>query len=200
MSTSLANLPAQRRLPALWGLACLILLPAAWAQGAHSAHSAHSHQSAQGHHGDHGTSSVIQSGTPPPRTGTSARRPVVTAFGQAGDPAKVTRTLEIRMGDDMRFVPSALSVRKGETVRLRVSNRGKVLHELVIGTPQGLAQHAEQMRKQPHMAHDEPSMVHVRPGGSGDIVWQFTQAGSFQFACLIPGHFEAGMVGQLVVQ
>lgn len=100
----------------------------------------------------------------------------------------------------MRFSPSVVTVRKGETVRLRVANRGKVMHELVIGTPQGLAQHAEQMRKQPHMAHDEPHMVHVKPGRTGEIVWQFTQAGSFQFACLIAGHFEAGMVGQLVVQ
>lgn len=123
-----------------------------------------------------------------------------TAFGQEGDPAKVVRTIRIAMGDNMRFVPASITVRRGETVRLRVANRGAVLHELVIGTPQELAEHAEMMRKFPGMEHDAPHMAHVKPGRSGDIVWQFTQPGEFQFACLIPGHFEAGMVGKVVVK
>ncbi|MFD0666672.1 cupredoxin domain-containing protein [Ramlibacter sp. MAHUQ-53] len=123
-----------------------------------------------------------------------------TPFGQEGDPKKVTRTVQVRMGDDMRFVPGTLTVRRGETVRLRVANRGQVMHELVIGTPRELAEHAEQMRKFPGMEHDAPHMAHVKPGATGEIVWQFTQAGEFQFACLIPGHFEAGMVGKVVVR
>jgi uncharacterized cupredoxin-like copper-binding protein len=123
-----------------------------------------------------------------------------TAFGQEGDPAKVTRTIRITMDDKMRFVPGTLTVQKGETVRLRVTNRGAVLHELVIGTPKELAEHAEIMRKFPGMEHDAPHMAHVKPGRNGEIVWQFTQPGEFQFACLIPGHFEAGMVGKVVVK
>ena len=123
-----------------------------------------------------------------------------TTFGQEGDPSKVTRTIRITMDDKMRFVPGTLTIQKGETVRLRVANRGAVLHELVIGTPTELAEHAEMMRKFPGMEHDAPHMAHVKPGRSGDIVWQFTQAGEFQFACLIPGHFEAGMVGKVVVK
>ena len=93
-----------------------------------------------------------------------------------------------------------LTLQKGETVRLRVTNRGAVLHELVIGTPKELAEHAEMMRKFPGMEHDAPHMAHVKPGRNGEIVWQFTQPGEFQFACLIPGHFEAGMVGKVVVK
>ncbi|WP_280156332.1 cupredoxin family protein [Piscinibacter sp. XHJ-5] len=123
-----------------------------------------------------------------------------TPFGRQGDPRKVSRTIRVAMSDDMRFTPSHIVVRRGETVRLVAANRGQVLHELVLGTEQALEEHAALMKKFPGMEHDEPHMTHVKPGGSGDIVWQFTRAGEFRFACLIPGHFEAGMVGTVSVK
>jgi uncharacterized cupredoxin-like copper-binding protein len=123
-----------------------------------------------------------------------------TAFGRTGDPKKVTRTIEVAMGDDMRFVPERIEVRRGETLRLRVANRGRVMHELVLGTDQELAQHAALMRKNPDMEHDAPYMAHVAPAKRGEIVWQFTRPGQFSFACLVPGHFEAGMRGTIVVK
>jgi uncharacterized cupredoxin-like copper-binding protein len=122
-----------------------------------------------------------------------------TPFGRAGDPKRVTRTIKVDMRDTMRFSPSALRVKRGDTVRFVVTNRGKVLHELVIGAPEDLKKHAELMRKFPGMEHDAPHMTHVKPGKSGQIVWQFTQAGEYGFACLIPGHFEAGMAGTMIV-
>jgi uncharacterized cupredoxin-like copper-binding protein len=120
-------------------------------------------------------------------------------WGIAGDVKDVRRTIAIRMTDDMRFTPSAITVHEGETVRLRAQNQGKVLHEIVIGTQTELAQHAEMMMKFPAMEHDEPYMAHVRAGGQGDVVWQFNRPGSFDFACLIPGHFQAGMTGTITV-
>ena len=90
-------------------------------------------------------------------------------------------------------------MREGETVRFVVRNAGKVLHEMVIGTPEELRAHAEMMKKHPGMEHDEPFMTHVAASRSGEIVWNFNRPGSFQFACLLPGHFEAGMIGTLVV-
>jgi uncharacterized cupredoxin-like copper-binding protein len=104
------------------------------------------------------------------------------------------------MTDNMRFAPKAIQVKLGETVRLVAVNAGKVLHELVIGTPQELKAHAEMMKKHPGMEHDEPYMAHVNPGQKGTIVWTFNRAGSFEFACLIPGHFEAGMIGRITVK
>ena len=104
------------------------------------------------------------------------------------------------MGDDMRFAPERLEVKLGETIRLVALNRGRVMHEIVIGTPQELRTHAEMMRKHPNMEHDEPYMAHVSPGKRGQIVWTFNRAGEFEFACLIPGHFEAGMIGRIVVR
>jgi uncharacterized cupredoxin-like copper-binding protein len=90
-------------------------------------------------------------------------------------------------------------VREGETVRFLVKNSGATLHEMVLGTMDELKKHAELMRKHPGMEHDEPYMVHVAPGKTQTLVWQFTRAGEFHYGCLIPGHFEAGMVGRVRV-
>jgi len=119
-------------------------------------------------------------------------------WGIAGE-AKGARTIEIRMDDAMRFRPERIEVREGETIRFVVRNAGKVLHEMVIGTGEELEKHAALMRKFPGMEHDEPFMAHVGSGRHGDIVWNFNRPGTFQFACLIPGHFEAGMKGTIVV-
>ncbi|MGM9488039.1 cupredoxin domain-containing protein [Ideonella sp. YS5] len=122
------------------------------------------------------------------------------AFGREGDPRKVSRVIQVDMSDAFRFTPSDLRVRTGETVKFVVSNSGKQLHEMVLGTAEALKQHADLMRKFPTMEHADANMAHVQPGARGEIVWQFTQPGDYQFACLIPGHFEAGMVGRLVVK
>ena len=122
-----------------------------------------------------------------------------TAFGQTGDPANVSKTVQIGMADTMRFTPAELTVRQGDTVRFVIRNAGKVMHEMVIGTADDLREHAELMKKHPGMEHAEPFMAHVAPGKRGEIVWQFTQAGEFMFGCLAPGHFEAGMVGVIKV-
>jgi uncharacterized cupredoxin-like copper-binding protein len=125
--------------------------------------------------------------------------PIEKPFGRTGDAKKVTRTIRIDGHDTMRYTPADITVRQGETVRFVVHNAGKVMHEIVLGTLQELEEHAEAMRKHPNMEHDEPYMVHVAPGQSGEMIWQFTEAGEFHFGCLIPGHFEAGMRGRIKV-
>ncbi len=123
-----------------------------------------------------------------------------TAFGREGDPKKVVRTIRLDMADTMRFTPADVTIRRGQTVRFVVHNSGKLLHEMVLGPAEALKAHAELMKKFPEMEHADPNMAHVKPGANGQIVWQFTKAGEFQFACLQPGHFEAGMVGRLSVK
>lgn len=122
------------------------------------------------------------------------------AYGRAGDPKKVTRTIQLVMADSMRFTPADIVVRKGETVKFVVRNNGKVLHEMVLGTTEELKAHAALMKKFPEMEHADANMAHVKPSAKGEIVWRFSQPGEFQFACLIPGHFEAGMVGNVTVR
>jgi len=122
------------------------------------------------------------------------------AFGREGDPKKVARTVQVDMSDAFRFTPADVVIKRGETVKFVVSNSGKQLHEMVLGTAHELQEHAELMKKFPNMEHADTNMTHVKPGAKGDIVWQFSKAGEYQFACLIPGHFEAGMVGKVIVK
>ena len=122
------------------------------------------------------------------------------AFGREGDAKQATRTIYVEMSDKMRFTPAQLTVKRGETVRFVVKNSGKVMHELVLGTMKELQDHAELMKKHPNMEHDEPYMAHVKPGVTERMVWHFTKPGEFFYGCLVPGHFEAGMVGKVIVK
>lgn len=124
---------------------------------------------------------------------------VQTDFGIAGLRRQVRRTVIIDMDDRMRFTPSRVDVAEGDTIRFVLRNKGRMLHEWVLGTDADLKQHAELMRRHPGMAHDELHMVHLDPDQSDELVWTFNRAGRFAFACLIPGHYEAGMVGSVVV-
>jgi len=120
--------------------------------------------------------------------------------GEPGKTAQAKRAVVVEMGDDMRFRPALARAKKGETLRIVADNRGKLAHELVLGTREELEEHAAMMREHPGMRHDEPNAVRVAPGAKGEIVWRFTQAGEVPFACLEPGHFEAGMAGKVVVE
>jgi uncharacterized cupredoxin-like copper-binding protein len=122
------------------------------------------------------------------------------AFGKATDPKRAKRTMTVEMSDAMRFTPAEITVKRGDTVRFVIHNKGKTMHEMVLGTEAELKEHAEMMRKFPEMEHDEPYMAHVAPGKRAEIGWQFTQPGVFYYGCLLPGHFEAGMVGRIIVK
>ena len=145
--------------------------------GAASAHGDHR----QGH--DHAHASATQAGS----------------FGQPGSEKNATRTVAIGMTDAMRFDPDALTFNRGETVRLRITNIGKLQHEFVLGTAQEIAEHAEMMRSMPDMAHADANAVRVAPGKTADIVWKFSAPGKFLYVCLVPGHLEAGMRGSVTV-
>ena len=121
------------------------------------------------------------------------------AIGEPGVASRVTRTIDVEAADTMRFTPSHLEIRQGETLRLKVHNEGRVMHEFVLGTREELDAHAALMMKFPDMEHDEPYMAHVAPGRTGEIIWNFNRAGNFEFACLIAGHYAAGMVGVIKV-
>jgi uncharacterized cupredoxin-like copper-binding protein len=120
-------------------------------------------------------------------------------WGIAGQARAVSRTIQIGMTDAMRFTPDQLEVRQGETIRFVHTNSGQVMHEFVLGTKPELDAHAALMKKFPGMEHEEPYMAHVAPGQRGEIIWRFNRAGEFHFACLLPGHYEAGMVGRIKV-
>jgi uncharacterized cupredoxin-like copper-binding protein len=122
------------------------------------------------------------------------------AAGKPGNPTKVSRAIQLVMSDDMKFTPANINVKRGETIKFVVKNAGKIKHEMVIGSMAELKEHAEMMRKMPGMEHDEPNQLALDPGKSGELVWQFTHAGTVDFACLQAGHFEAGMTGKISVK
>lgn len=117
------------------------------------------------------------------------------AIGKAGKASKVTRTISVDMTDAMRFIPASIDVKRGETIKFVVKNSGQVRHEMNIGTMKDLIAHAELMKKNPGMEHDEPNVTSLAPGKTGEIIWHFTTAGKVDFACLQAGHFDAGMKG-----
>ena len=126
-----------------------------------------------------------------------------TAYGKPGDPKKPARIVPVNMRETdgkMLFFPDKIEVRKGEQLRFKLQNGGELAHEFVIATVEENRKHAEEMKKNPDMEHDDPNAKRLDPKKSGEIVWQFTKAGEFEFACLIPGHLEAGMRGTIVVK
>jgi uncharacterized cupredoxin-like copper-binding protein len=127
--------------------------------------------------------------------GTHGDNPV----GEPGKAEQVTRSVNIDMTDNMRFAPAEISVKQGETIRFVLRNSGAVKHELVLGTADELKEHDAMMKKIPGMEHADDNMVSVLPGKTGEVVWRFTRAGKVDFACLQPGHYDAGMKGMVTV-
>ena len=121
------------------------------------------------------------------------------AIGEPGKATEATRTVEVDMADTMRFSPAKLTVKQGETVRFVLKNSGKTKHEFVLGNAKDLMAHYEVMKKFPEMEHAEANMVTLAPGQAGEVVWKFTKAAKVDFACLQPGHYDAGMKGQVMV-
>ena len=122
-----------------------------------------------------------------------------SSIGELGNAAQPSRTVNIEMNDQMRFTPAEIQVGPGETIRLVLKNTGATKHEFVLGTLEELKEHAGMMKKFPEMEHDEPQMLSLAPGVTTELLWRFPKEGVVHFACLLPGHMEAGMVGKVVI-
>jgi len=123
--------------------------------------------------------------------------------GEPGNPKKPARTVTVIMRDSdgvMRYVPDRLDVKKGEQIRFIIQNKGQLKHEFTLASVQDNDKHAELMKKYPDMEHDDPNGKTVDSGQTAEILWRFSKTGTFEFACLIPGHREAGMHGTVTVK
>lgn len=135
--------------------------------------------------------------------GAASADPGHFSAGKPGNPKKPARTVSVIMRDDggtMKYEPASLDVKKGEQIRFVIENKGVLKHEFTLATPQENKKHGEMMQKHPGMEHDDPNAKSLEPGQKAEILWQFTKAGTFEFACLIPGHYEAGMHGTATVK
>jgi uncharacterized cupredoxin-like copper-binding protein len=126
------------------------------------------------------------------------------AAGEPGDRSKPVRTVEVTMLDTdngkMVFVPDMVTVRPGEQIRFQIYNKGRTAHEFMLDSAQHNARHKLAMQKNPEMQHDDPNGKTLDPDQSAEILWRFSKPGTFEFACLIPGHYEAGMHGSIAVK
>jgi uncharacterized cupredoxin-like copper-binding protein len=126
-----------------------------------------------------------------------------TPFGEQGDPKKPSRTIHVVMREDgskMIYMPDMLDVKKGEQIRFIIDNEGLFNHEFVLGTEKEIQEHAAMMRKYPEMKHDDAHSLSVGMLNREELLWRFTKAGRFVYACLIPGHLERGMRGTIIVK
>lgn len=125
------------------------------------------------------------------------------AAGEPGKKAQATRTIRVSMKetDDgkMVFAPNTFKVRKGQTIVFSIKNAGELDHEFVLDQDDKIMEHKAMMEKFPEMEHDDPNAIRLAAGKSGEIVWKFTNDGTFKIACLVPGHFDAGMHGDVAV-
>ena len=146
-----------------------------------------------------------------------------TDFGQPGNAADVDRTIEVQLGDNY-FEPSQISIQEGETIRFVLRNEGELLHEFNIGTAAMHAAHQDEMmtmmehgmltptgidhdmmdmdhsgmgQSMGMMVHDDPNSVLVEPGAAEELIWTFSSATDLEFACNVPGHYQAGMFGRV---
>ena len=140
---------------------------------------------------------------PPPAGADPKHSHAAFSAGEPGNPKRPARVVQVTMreGDGkMMFIPERIEVKRGEQVRFVLRNNGELDHEFVLATREENLKHAEEMKKNPEMEHDDPNAKRLQPKKSGDLVWRFTKAGEFEYGCLIPGHREAGMIGTVVVK
>lgn len=125
------------------------------------------------------------------------------AAGEPGNPGKPARTVVITMretGGKMIFNHDYVEVRRGEQIKFVLKNMGNLDHEFILATVEENDKHAALMQKYPEMEHADPNAKRVASKKADGLLWHFTKAGTFEFACLIPGHREAGMHGTVVVK
>ena len=133
----------------------------------------------------------------------SAAHAEMFAAGEPADPKKDFRIIELAMTEGsgtMGFIPDTIDVKTGEQIKFVIRNTGALDHEFKLDSSEQIAKHKIAMAKNPEMIHDDPNGTRLEPSKSGEILWKFSKAGTFEFACLIPGHYEAGMHGKIVVK
>jgi uncharacterized cupredoxin-like copper-binding protein len=145
--------------------------------------------------------SILAQGWPPPAA--IAHTGHGFAAGVPGDPAQPFRVINIEMREEgraMSYVPDKIEVKAGEQIKFVLWNAGVEDHEFLLDSFANNAKHKIAMRKNPQMEHDDPNGKRVGVQASAELLWKFTKRGRFEFACLIPGHYEAGMKGTVVVK
>ena len=143
----------------------------------------------------------------------------MNAIGTKGKASDVNKVIVVNMYDNY-YEPSKIEIKKGETVKFVVKNKGELVHEFNIATKTMHLKHQPEMmmlveneiissdkiykkkmmemaKKNPSMAHSHSNSVLLSPGESADLIWKFTNSLKIEAACNVPGHYEAGMIAEI---
>ena len=144
----------------------------------------------------------------------------MSMIGEKGDPNKVDRVVNIKMYDNY-YEPNVVKIKKGETIKFIVENLGELVHEYNIGTKEMHVKHQPEMQKlidheiilgdkidkikmkkmskmDHSLGHSHANSVMLEPKKTGELIWKFSKDINLEMACNIPGHYETGMVGNLI--
>jgi uncharacterized cupredoxin-like copper-binding protein len=123
-----------------------------------------------------------------------------SGVGEPADADVADRTVEVTTLDSMTFEPNTINVSAGETVTFEVTNTGQAPHEFTLGDAAMQQEHAEAMAHMPaRMAHDTPNSITMQPGETKQLTWRFGGEATLEYACHQPGHYQAGMRGQITI-
>ena len=143
-------------------------------------------------------------------------------IGEKGDANNVDRTINIKMYDNY-YEPKFIEIKKGETIKFVVQNLGEMVHEYNIATKEMHIKHQPEMqklvdhgillvdkidmnkmkkmsKKDHSLSHSHANSVMVEPKKTGEIIWKFSKSITLEMACNIPGHYEAGMAGKIIIK
>jgi uncharacterized cupredoxin-like copper-binding protein len=125
------------------------------------------------------------------------------SFGEPGVLSKVGRVVAIVMRETS-FEPNALDVKAGETIRFVVTNKSAIDHDFTLGDAATQSAHRKEMAEAVESGgahhHHEANAITVKASETRQLIWTFTKPGRVEFDCNVPGHFEAGMGGVILVK
>ena len=140
-------------------------------------------------------------------------------IGMQGNKESIDRTINVSMYDNY-YQPNKFKIKKGETIKFIVQNKGELVHEFNIATKKMHLKHQPEMlmmveneilladkidkkkmiemsKKNPSMAHKHSNSVLLAPGESAELIWKFNNTAIIEAACNVPGHYEVGMVAKI---
>ena len=141
------------------------------------------------------------------------------AIGVKGQEENIDRVIKVSMYDNY-YQPNSFKIKKNETIKFVVENKGQLVHEFNIATKEMHLKHQpemmmmveheilladkidkkkmkEMLKKNPTMAHSHSNSVLLSPGEKAELIWKFSNTVDIEAACNVPGHYDVGMIAKI---
>ena len=140
-------------------------------------------------------------------------------IGVEGQKEKIDRVIKVLMYDNY-YQPNKFKIKKNETIKFIIENKGQLVHEFNIATKEMHLKHQPEMmmmvekeilladkidknkmqemsKKNPAMAHSHSNSVLLSPGEKTELIWKFSNTVEIEAACNVPGHYDVGMIAKI---